>query len=145
MQEKAEKQAENLALEELVAAARQARERAYAPYSHFKVGAALRTKSGRLFLAANVENVSYGLTICAERSAAVMAVAAGELDFEAIAIVADTPGVTSPCGACRQFLAEFNLAMPVTMANLKKIHTTKSLAELLPSAFDNEILESGQY
>jgi len=134
-----------IALEELVEIARQARERAYAPYSHFKVGAALRTRSGQIFRGGNVENASYGLSICAERSAAVAAVAAGELEFEEIVVVADTPRATTPCGACRQFLAEFNPHLPITMANLATVHCTRSLTELLPAAFDSEVLESGQH
>ena len=129
----------------LVEAARTAREKAYAPYSHFQGGAALRTRSGKIFRAGNVENASYGLSICAERSAAVMAVAAGELEFEEIAVVADTPLATTPCGACRQFLAEFNPRMPIIMANLEKVHCTRNLAELLPAAFDADVLESGQH
>lgn len=129
----------------LVERARAVRERAYAPYSHFKVGAALRTKSGKVFEAANVENASYGLSICAERSAAVMAVAVGETEFEEVAVVADTPGVTTPCGACRQFLSEFSPRMQVIMANLEKVHCTRNLSELLPAAFDVETLESGQH
>lgn len=130
---------------DLVTAARQIRERAYTPYSHFKVGAALRTKSGKIFLGANVENASYSLTICAERSAAVMAVAAGETEFEEIAVVADTPTPTTPCGACRQVLAEFGPKMNVIIANLEKVHCTMTMQQLLPAAFDSEILESGQH
>jgi cytidine deaminase len=128
--------------QELVNLAREVREKAYAPYSKFKVGAALRTKSGKIFTGVNVENISYGLTICAERSAAVSAVSAGETGWEAIAVVADTTLPTTPCGACRQFLAEFNLNMPVTVANLEKTHFTTTLSQLLPSAFDQATYES---
>jgi len=129
--------------QDLVEGARAARLRAYAPYSNFKVGAALLTKSGKVFYGANVENASFSLTICAERSAAVAAIAAGELAWEAIAVVADTPEPTTPCGACRQFLAEFQYDLPITVANLEKTHFTVSLKELLPNAFNNEILHSG--
>jgi cytidine deaminase len=123
---------------ELVEVARAVRERAYAPYSGFKVGAALRTKSGKILLGCNVENVSYGLSICAERSAALAAVAAGELEWEAIAVVADTAQPTTPCGACRQFLAEFNPTLRIIVANLQQVQTSYSLAELLPYAFDRQ-------
>ncbi len=127
---------------DLVDEARAARERAYAPYSGFKVGAALRTKSGRVFRGGNVENASYSLSICAERSAAVAAVAAGELDWAEMAVVADTARATAPCGACRQFLSEFGPHMPVTVANCERIFFTATVAELLPYAFDAITLES---
>ena len=91
----------------LISAATTARLFAYAPYSNFQVGAALLTKDGRVFTGCNVENLSYGLTICAERSALFAAVTAGVREFEAIAIVADTCEPVSPCGACRQVMAEF--------------------------------------
>ncbi len=127
---------------DLVEEARAARQRAYAPYSKFQVGAALRTKSGLVFRGGNVENISYSMTICAERSAGVAAVAAGELDWEEIAVVADTSRPTSPCGACRQFLAEFNPQMRVVIANLEQVLLTCTVAELLPHAFDLETMGS---
>ncbi len=127
---------------ELVEEARQARQRAYAPYSNFKVGAALRTKSGKVFRGGNVENISIGLTICAERSAAVTAIAAGELEWEEIAVVADTTRPTSPCGACRQFLAEFKPDLKVVVANQTEVFYITTIAELLPKAFDNETFKS---
>ncbi|NWJ48583.1 MAG: cytidine deaminase [Chloroflexi bacterium] len=129
-------------MDELIEGARAAREHAYAPYSGFKVGAALRTRSGKVFYGVNVENVSYGLSICAERSAAVAAVLADELEWDSIAVVADTKLPTTPCGACRQFLAEFNPKLSVTIANLDKVHYTISLAELLPHAFNTETIDS---
>jgi cytidine deaminase len=94
-------------MQSLLAAATAVRLQAYAPYSNFQVGAALLAKDGRIFTGCNVENLSYGLTICAERNALFAAVAAGVREFEAIAIVADTREPVSPCGACRQVMAEF--------------------------------------
>jgi cytidine deaminase len=127
---------------ELLEGARAARERAYAPYSNFKVGAALKTRSGKVFYGVNVENAAYSMTICAERSAAVTAVTAGELEWDEIAVIADTERPTAPCGACRQFLAEFNPAMKVVVANKEKVHFARPLSDLLPCAFDAETLES---
>ena len=118
----------------LIESARQVRENAYAPYSHFKVGAAVRTKSGRVFTGCNVENLSFGLTICAERVAVGAAVAAGERDFEALAVVADSKEPVTPCGACRQVLAEFSPTLPVCSANLEGAVYESSIAELLPRA-----------
>ena len=119
---------------ELMAAARQARERAYAPYSKFSVGAALLASSGEIFTGCNVENLSFGLTVCAERGAVMAAVAAGERDFEVIAIVADSITPISPCGACRQFLAEFSLGMRVISGNLQGDRFDCALEKLLPRA-----------
>lgn len=118
----------------LIESARQVREKAYAPYSHFKVGAAVRTKSGRVFTGCNVENLSFGLTICAERVAVGAAVAAGERDFEALAVVADSKAPVTPCGACRQVLAEFSTTLPICSANLEGEVYESSIAELLPRA-----------
>src|SRR6476660_5190671 len=101
--------------DELIRSALDAQRHAYCPFSNFPVGAALRTASGRIFQGVNVENVSFGLTICAERVAASAAVANGEREFTAIAIV--SRGGVSPCGACRQFLAEFNPSLPIVMVN----------------------------
>ena len=121
---------------ELVQAALDAQQRAYCPYSKFPVGAAIRTASGKIYRGANVENASYGLTICAERVAAGAAVAAGDRDFAAIAVV--SRGGVSPCGACRQFLAEFNPNLPVVMVDsLQQEHGYRAtLDELLPSRFE---------
>lgn len=120
--------------DDLVTAARSARENAYAPYSRFSVGAALRTKGGKIFRGCNVENISFGLTICAERNAVFAAVADGEREFEAVAIVADSKSPVTPCGACRQVLAEFGLDLQVCSANLEGETFTASLGELLPRA-----------
>ncbi len=119
---------------QLTESALAAREKAYAPYSKFAVGAALRTKSGRIFRGCNVENLSFGLTICAERNAVFAAVAEGEREFDAIAIVADSIQPVTPCGACRQVLAEFSPSLPVRCSNLQGVHFDSSIAELLPRA-----------
>ncbi|HTZ53638.1 MAG TPA: cytidine deaminase [Candidatus Acidoferrum sp.] len=120
--------------EALLSAARDVRERAYAPYSTFAVGAALDTGDGQVFLGCNVENASYGLTICAERAAVAAAVAAGYRGFEAIAVAGPDGAVTSPCGACRQVLAEFNPAMTVIFTSPHGPVIT-TVAELLPHSF----------
>lgn len=121
--------------DELIHAALDAQKRAYAPYSNFPVGAALRTASGKVFQGANVENVSFGLTICAERVAAAAAIAAGEREFVTIAIV--SRGGATPCGACRQFLAEFNPTLRVVMVDSdEQGHGYQStLDDLLPNRF----------
>ncbi|HEX3045841.1 MAG TPA: cytidine deaminase [Bacillota bacterium] len=121
--------------QELIQIALNARQRAYAPYSHFQVGAALLGKSGRIYNGCNVENASFGATICAERTAAVKAVSEGETEFEALVVATDGEVPAAPCGICRQFLAEFGLDLVLILVNLegKKIETT--LAEYLPGAF----------
>lgn len=126
-------------IERLVAAATAARERAYAPYSSFAVGAALLLPDGRIVPGCNVENASYGLAICAERSAVAAAVATGEQRFQAIAVVADCSPPASPCGACRQVLAEFG-DFPVVLANLAGERQLSSVRELLPGAFCGRLL-----
>jgi cytidine deaminase len=120
----------------LIRAAQESQARAYAPYSNFPVGAALRTASGAIYQGVNVENASFGLTICAERVAASAAVAAGDRDFVAIAVV--TRGGVSPCGACRQFLAEFNPALRVIMVDSSSPKEVKetNLDVLLPGRFE---------
>lgn len=120
--------------ERLFLAAQTVRHQAYAPYSRFSVGAALLASDGRVFTGCNVENISFGLTLCAERSALVAAVAAGCRSFEAIAIVADTDVPISPCGACRQVLAEFNPNLRILTANLSGSFETLQLQVLLPRA-----------
>jgi cytidine deaminase len=122
----------------LIAKAMKAREQAYAPYSHFTVGAALLGKSGRVYTGCNVENASYGLSICAERAAVFKAVSEGERDFKAIAVVTEK-GVT-PCGACRQVLMEFGEDMQVIVANESGEYRVLTLRELLPEAFTPENL-----
>jgi cytidine deaminase len=118
--------------DELVAAAWKAREAAYAPYSQFAVGAALLAVDGRIFTGCNVENISYGLTQCAERTAICSAVAAGVRDFAMLAVVADTAVPVSPCGACRQVMAEFGVPR-VFLANRTE-RLVFTLEELLPRA-----------
>jgi cytidine deaminase len=120
----------------LVQQARDARDKAYAKYSGFAVGAALLTKSGRVFTGCNVENLSYGLTICAERAAVCAAVAAGEREFAAMAVVADSKTPVSPCGACRQVMAEFAPDLAICSANLEGERFEAHLSELLPRAYE---------
>jgi len=124
----------------LIAAAKQARENAHAPYSNFRVGAALRAKSGRVFTGCNIENATLGLTCCAERTAIFKAVSEGERGFEAIAVVADTDVLTPPCGACRQIIWEFCGDVPVILANLKGKVRHETMGTLLPHAFDSSFL-----
>ena len=124
--------------EELITAARTARENAYAPYSGYKVGAALLADSGNVYTGCNIENASYGATICAERVAAAKAVSSGERSFPALAVVADAPEPPAPCGFCRQFLAEFGLETMVYMANLNGDIRRMTLQELLPEAFTRQ-------
>ena len=119
--------------QELLQAAEAARERAYAPYSRFLVGAAVRAGSGRIYTGANVENASSGLTVCAERVALWKAVSEGERRFEALALIT-APGAT-PCGACRQVLAEFQSGLPILVADTAGRAWLTSLAVLLPDAF----------
>ena len=133
--------------EELLRIALEARERAYAPYSGHKVGAALLTASGKVYTGANVENASYGLTVCAERVAVFKAVTEGEREFEKLAVVCGDPSPSlnsgsgsgssycRPCGACRQVLAEFAPEVRVIMGNARGEYEVKSLKELLPEAF----------
>jgi len=122
-------------VEQLLEEARAVRERAYVPYSRFKVGAALLTKSGRVFAGCNFENASLGATICAERAAAGAAISAGQREWVALAVVADYPEPVPPCGICRQVLAEFAPDMPVVMANLAGERRTLTVRELLPGVF----------
>jgi len=129
-------------LTELVAAARAARAAAYAPYSQFAVGAALETPDGRRYTGANVENASYGLTMCAERAAVQAAVLDGARALAALAVVGPDGVTTAPCGACRQVLAEFGApAMPIVYATENGLNET-TLGALLPHAFDATALRA---
>jgi cytidine deaminase len=135
MNSKEEKQA-------LIDLANEARKRAYAPYSHYRVGAALRTKNGRIFTGVNVESAAYPTTMCAERVAIYKAVSEGEREFDVIVVVTDNGG--SPCGSCRQVMAEFGLTMRVLIANGEgEIVKEMTVAELLPEAFTPKHLENG--
>jgi cytidine deaminase len=127
--------------EALIAAAKQSRENAHAAYSNFRVGAALRATSGRIFGGCNVENATYGLTVCAERVAMFTALAAGHRRFRRVAVVADTDAPTPPCGACRQILWEFGGDLEVILANLRRETGRHRLADLLPLPFDARLLE----
>jgi cytidine deaminase len=118
----------------LVGSALSVRRQAYAPYSHYPVGAALLSKSGKIFTGCNVENISFGLTICAEQAAISAAVAAGEREFAAIAVAADSKTGVLPCGRCRQTLAEFGDRIMVYSCTLDGKFTTAPLGELLPGA-----------
>jgi len=134
------KAADPQGLRGLARLARQARRRAHAPFSRFKVGAALRTRTGEVVTGCNVENASYGLTLCAERVAVFKAVSEGIRGFEAIAVVADSPRLTPPCGPCRQILWEFCGDITVHMADLHGRTRTMRLSELLPFPFDRSNL-----
>jgi len=125
--------------EELVARAALAQAFAYAPYSAYPVGAALLTRSGRVYLGANVENAVYSLTVCAERVAVLKAVSEGEKEFEALAVMTINGG--SPCGACRQVLSEFAPKMPVYIADADGNYRQTSVADLLPDRFGPEFLD----
>lgn len=126
----------------LVQQAIQARKRAYTPYSNFQVGAALLTKNQQVFLGCNVENASYGLTNCAERTAIFKAISEGETEIAAIAVVGDTEGPISPCGACRQVIAEFSTEnTKVILANLKGEVAETTVYELLPGFFSSKDLK----
>ena len=121
----------------LIAAAKNARLNAHAPFSNFRVGAALRATSGRVFGGCNVENATYGLTVCAERVAIFKAVSEGERGFDAIAVVTDTETLTPPCGACRQLIWEFCGDVPVILCNLVGKTETIRMRDLFPKPFDS--------
>ncbi|MER3429939.1 MAG: cytidine deaminase [Blastocatellia bacterium] len=124
----------------LIRAAKAAREKAFAPYSNFQVGAAVETAQGEIFVGCNVESASFGLTLCAERVAIFSAVAAGRRRIKRIAIVADTETLTAPCGACRQIIWEFGGDIVVELANLRGSSQKLRIGELLPYAFDDSLL-----
>jgi cytidine deaminase len=124
----------------LVLAARAAREHAVAPYSRFRVGAALETAEGAIVTGCNVENATYGLTVCAERVAMFKALSEGHRAFRRVAVVAETAAPTPPCGACRQILWEFAGDIEVVMANLTEITARLRMVDLLPLPFDARLL-----
>lgn len=126
---------------ELMKMAIEARQNAYAPYSHFAVGAALLAESGMVYTGCNIENASYGLTCCAERNAIFAAVGAGERRFKMLAVAADSPEPVAPCGACRQVIAEFGIPL-VVMGNLKEATKTMTAEELLPYGFGQESMNN---
>ena len=126
---------------ELVAAATAVRENAYAPFSEFKVGAALETDDGQIIVGSNVESASYGLTVCAERVAVWTAISQGKRKITRIAVVADTEKLTPPCGVCRQIIWEFGGDIPVIFANLDGKVETVQMRDLLPRAFDTKFLK----
>jgi cytidine deaminase len=125
---------------QLADAARAARENAHAPFSHFKVGAALRASSGRVYTGCNVENATFGLTVCAERVALFKAVSEGERGFEAIAVCTDTEKLTPPCGACRQIIWEFCGDVDVILSNLQGRTEMHKMSSLFPRPFDSSFL-----
>src|SRR5215510_11080338 len=125
---------------DLIGRATAARERSISPYSQFKVGAAIRTKSGKIYDGCNVENVSFGLTVCAERLALLKALSEGEREFTEIAVVTDAKTLTPPCGPCRQLLWEYCKDIPVALHSLQGIDRTFKLSELFPHPFDSSNL-----
>lgn len=127
----------------LLGEAKKAREQAYAPYSRFAVGAALLGESGRIYHGCNVENASFGATICAERVAVAQAVSQGERRFTAIAVVSDSIEPSSPCGICRQVLFEFGSNMTVIMGNLTGSMKVTTLGQLYPGAFGRSAFDPG--
>ena len=128
-----------LEIQKLMDCAIKARENAYSPYSHFAVGAALLCEDGTLFEGCNIENASYGLTNCAERTAIFKAVSEGHIKFKALAVVADTEGPCAPCGACRQVMAEFKIPL-IIMGNLMGNIKIVTIGELLPFSFSESEL-----
>jgi cytidine deaminase len=128
--------------DKLIELAKEAREKAYVPYSHFKVGACVLTDDGKTYQGCNIENASYGLTNCAERTALFSAYANGDRKLKAIAVVADTEGPVSPCGACRQVMLELGGEdMIVILSNMKGDYAVVTVKDLLPGAFTSKDLE----
>lgn len=130
-----------ISYEELVQKAAEAKEKAYVPYSKFRVGAAILTEDDQVFTGCNIENASYSLTNCAERTTIFKAVSEGYHKFKAIALSTDTEEITSPCGACRQVLMEFGANIDVIMANVQGQYRVYKAKDLLPLAFSPEKLE----
>jgi cytidine deaminase len=126
---------------ELIAAAVDARTRAVAPYSNFAVGSALETADGEIVTGCNIENATYGLTLCAERVAMFKALSDGRRRFTRVVVVADTSTPTPPCGACRQILWEFGGDLEVILANLAGVHSRFRLQDLFPLPFDGRLLD----
>ena len=127
--------------QDLIDAAREVRELAFAPYSNFQVGAAVEAEDGRVFTGCNVESATYGLTMCAERVAIWKGVSEGAESFGRIAVVVDTEELTPPCGACRQVIWEFCGDVPVILSNLQGKTETIQMSELLPKAFDSKFFK----
>ncbi len=127
--------------QDLIDAATAVRENAYAPFSEFRVGAALETDDGEIIDGCNVESASYGLTVCAERVAIWKAISQGKRKIKHIAVVADTEELTPPCGVCRQIIWEFGGDIPVILANLKGKTEVVQMKDLLPRAFDTKFLK----
>lgn len=127
-------------MSKLIQAALDVRNNAHAPFSHFLVGAALQDENGRIFTGCNVENATYGLTICAERVAVFKAISEGSRKFVAVAVAADTEVLTPPCGACRQILWEFCGDVELTLVNLKGKTETFRLKDIFPRPFDASFL-----
>ncbi len=125
----------------LIAAAARAREHAVAPFSNFRVGAAVETEDGKVFTGCNVESASYGLTVCAERVAIWKALSEGERRFKRLAVVADTKNLTPPCGTCRQIIWEFCRGATIVLGNLRGGVETLSVSDLIPRAFDARFLK----
>lgn len=128
-------------LSELIEVAKRARLQSVAPFSTFLVGAAVRTKDGKVYTGCNVESASYGLTVCAERVAIWKALSEGERDFTELAVVADTESLTPPCGTCRQIIWEFCKHATIVLANLRGNNEIVSIGGLLPRAFDARFLK----
>jgi len=129
---------------DLLLAAKKAQEKSFSPYSKFRVGAALLTKSGKLFTGCNIENSSFSLTICAERTALFKAISEGEKEFSKILIVSDSDDYISPCGACRQVLSDLAGDIEVVLTNANCDMQSKKMNELLPFAFGNSFLSKNQ-
>ncbi len=129
-----------LPVEDLLEKAKAARNNAFAPFSHFLVGAALETEDGIIISGCNIENATYGLTVCAERVAVFKAISEGYRKFTRIAVVVDTEELTPPCGACRQILWEFGGDLEIVLGNLKGKTASHRLADLFPFPFDGRLL-----
>ncbi len=128
-------------VKELLIKADEAKKSSYSPYSNFRVGAALLSKSGKVYVGANIENASYSVTCCAERVALFSAVMSGEKEFEAIAVTSDSGLITAPCGVCRQALYEFSPKMDVISSNNALEYQSKKLCALLPDGFSGKEME----